>query len=94
MKYQIMIHHKDDAYETDPKNRNPQYEEGYIISFKGIFDTIKSGLDFVFNKYSDVLRGRHIALDDIANHMTITRIDPVICEKWERLYLDKSREGC
>lgn len=91
MKYQILLHIKDPEYECPPKGEEKP-EMGYVITFKGVFNSIKEGLDFIFHKFEPKLREKHIAFNEIGNDMTITRIDPIKCYKWEKLYLNQETD--
>lgn len=88
MKYQIFIHLKDES-DAPFDVKKGEGTEKYLISFKGIFDTIKEGLEVIFDKYEKVLKDNKISLIDLGNYMTITRINPSVCSKWEQLYLNQ-----
>lgn len=85
MKYQIFLHIKDPNYSYSDGDEKNKYA-GYLISFKGVFDDVKEGISFIFHKFENLMKFHKIDPISISEHMIVTRIDEIKCEKWHKLF--------
>lgn len=88
MKYQIFVHIKDETLKSISEEKGNE-QLGYVISHKGIYNSVKEGLDDIFNTYEADLKKHGITQREVANYMNITKIDPRKCIRHEDLFLNK-----
>jgi hypothetical protein len=89
IKYQICIHVKNNDLPDFIKGEEFKSDIFYHINFKGFFDSIDQGLDFIRDKYQKVIRNHMITYQEIIRSTHITKIDTIKCPKWEKIFLQK-----
>lgn len=61
----------------------------YLIRFKGVFDTIRDGLDYIISKFGEILKKNNLLMEELADSMNITRININLCTKWDQMFLSQ-----
>lgn len=86
IKYQICIHVKNNDLPELIKGEEYDSKIFYHIKFKGIFDNVQCGLNYILDIFSETITKNRIGEMEIRDATHITKIDTVKCHKWEKLF--------
>lgn len=89
IKYQINIHVKNDDLPDLVRGEEYDPKIFYHVNYKGIFDSIEEGFDYIRVTYEKIIEKHAIKHFDILKSTHITKIDTDRCKKWEKLFLIK-----
>lgn len=86
IKYQISAHVKNNELPELIRGEDYKPEVFYLINFKGIFDSIEEGCEYIRDTFKKIIKEKDICSADILRSIHITKIDTDRCKKWQKLF--------
>lgn len=88
-KYHFNVFLKNDNFMHElPGSKKIDMDE-YVVSFKGLFDSLKEGFDYIYKHYTDIMKEKGYNWDDVSDCMNIVKIKTELLTKYEEMFFSK-----
>jgi hypothetical protein len=88
-KFHFNVHLKNDNYMCKIGDSKKLDTREHIVRFKGIFDSIKEGWEYIESRFSATLKSDNYTINDLANSTSLTRINTSICTRYAEMFISQ-----